>query len=370
MFVRNFSIVFRLAPVLLTCLFAGSGSLALASTGTQYVSLRAHNHCDRKLSYADVQANPANYVGRVLELHGVIGGTAGSGADITVMLTLADKNAITLEIPKAEAALLRQYFTPRVRMLVKVGEGGCGNVVPLTVLAMAHDSEVGAIEREEAAREAAVARAEQRRRQQEQRIHADAVRAMRGRQSSLVASRGGFGRVDLPSFTDANAMAATYARNLGPRVQSFFIPYYNYIGSHHPRLGMSQAGEITFNLLRFADQYDVDPRLVVAMIEAESGFNPDATSRTGAMGLGQLMPGTARALGVSNPYNLAQNLAGSIYYLRGRLDACRWNKALAMAAYNAGTGAVRKYGGIPPYRETQAYVRRVITKYQELGGQP
>jgi soluble lytic murein transglycosylase-like protein len=137
------------------------------------------------------------------------------------------------------------------------------------------------------------------------------------------------------------------------------------------------AGMITVSLLHFADRYNVDPRLVVAMILAESGFNPNATSRVGAMGLGQLMPGTAAALGVSNPYDPVQNLDGSINYLRSRLDTFADQAlpgggysfeqvAYALAAYNAGTNAVKKYKGIPPYRETQAYVRRVMSLYQQL----
>ena len=129
--------------------------------------------------------------------------------------------------------------------------------------------------------------------------------------------------------------------------------------------------------MSFADRYNVDPRLVVSMILAESHFNPNATSHSGAMGLGQLMPGTAKALGVDNPYDPVQNLAGSINYLRSRLDTFADHAlpgggmsfeqaSLAMAAYNAGANAVKKYNGIPPYTQTQNYVRKVISYYQQL----
>ena len=116
------------------------------------------------------------------------------------------------------------------------------------------------------------------------------------------------------------------------------------------------------------------------MIFAESSFNPNATSRSGAAGLGQLMPRTAASLGVNNPYDHVQNLDGSIRYLRSRLDTFA-DKALpggglsfdqitlALAAYNAGTGAVKKYKGVPPYRETQAYVAKIISMYRYLTGQ-
>ena len=120
-------------------------------------------------------------------------------------------------------------------------------------------------------------------------------------------------------------MAAPVKReSLSSRAEPLFWPYYNFIAQSNERLDSAAVGNITFHLLNFADRYNVDPRLVVSMILAESHFNPNATSHSGAMGLGQLMPGTAKALGVDNPYDPVQNLAGSINYLRSRLDTlCR-----------------------------------------------
>ena len=113
-----------------------------------------------------------------------------------------------------------------------------------------------------------------------------------------------------------------------------------------------------------AKTYSVDPALIRALIHAESAFNPLAVSRKGAMGLTQLMPATARELGVGNALLAEQNIFGGVKYLAGLLKQYDGNVALATAAYNAGAGAVQKHGGIPPYAETRAYVARVQLLHQ------
>lgn len=115
-----------------------------------------------------------------------------------------------------------------------------------------------------------------------------------------------------------------------------------------------------------ADRAGLPTGLVDAVVQAESGGNPNAVSKVGAEGLMQLMPGTAKALGVSDPFDPAQNLEGGTRYLKSLVDRFH-DLPEALAAYNAGPNAVKAAGGIPPYPETRAYVRRVLDLYKANG---
>lgn len=126
---------------------------------------------------------------------------------------------------------------------------------------------------------------------------------------------------------------------------------------------VQQSGEVSMDSIfeEAAATYGIPVDLIKAVAKAESNFNPKAVSHAGAMGVMQLMPGTASSLGVSDPFDARQNIMGGAKYLKSNLEKYNGDISLTLAAYNAGPGSVQKYGGIPPYAETQNYVKKVMS---------
>jgi len=149
--------------------------------------------------------------------------------------------------------------------------------------------------------------------------------------------------------------------------------YESAIRYFNPGIGDSDARHIVAAIITDAYQEGVDPRLVVAIIATESSFDKTARSSAGAMGLGQLMPATAADVDVSNADDIDQNVRGTVLTLRGNLEHYasldpQHRFVYAIAAYNAGTGAVDEYHGVPPYDETIRYVWKVVVLWRRLCG--
>ncbi len=173
---------------------------------------------------------------------------------------------------------------------------------------------------------------------------------------------GGSYRVDLARVDrivdDEVAVDTVLVEERGFRKAGAYDLSYN--AGRKPLFGSSYDGLIE----REAKRWNVDASFVSALIRAESNYEPRAVSRKGARGLMQLMPATARRLSVARPFDPAANVQGGVRYLRELLDRYGNRPDLVLAAYNAGEGAVETYGGVPPYRETVSYVRRILGWWQ------
>lgn len=131
-------------------------------------------------------------------------------------------------------------------------------------------------------------------------------------------------------------------------------------GGEKPAVSEDEGHRYHDYIVQAAETYQVDVALIKAVIMAESGYNPKAVSHRGAQGLMQLMPNTARWLGVENAFDPALNIDAGVRYLRRLIDRFKGDVELALAAYNAGSRYVRKYGGVPPFRATRMYIRKVL----------
>jgi soluble lytic murein transglycosylase-like protein len=191
---------------------------------------------------------------------------------------------------------------------------------------------------------------------------------------------------DGSSFTDVpTAQIVSFEKDLSPPPAPdppAAVPKANAAASTHPALALppalaatrstarvntprASAAEVTTVVNSASEAYHLDPDLVNSVIHAESGFNSHAVSPKGAQGLMQLMPQTANNLGVSNAFDPKQNVGGGSQYLRELLEHYNFDLVKALAAYNAGPERVEKYNGVPPFRETRAYVAHIIQEYNQ-----
>lgn len=200
-------------------------------------------------------------------------------------------------------------------------------------------------------------------------------KASKGSDSGLYGTIGrGGSRVEYRTASSPSRSSSPRGAGRTVSKEQAIPEYADFIHDHNKRLSPEMCYKIAESVITFSLQYGVDPRLVMAMAVAESGFNPSATSHSGAQGLLQLMPGTARGLGVSDSYDIVQNVFGAVKLISGHLNQYMKQTGgdpeqslyLALAAYNAGSGAVRKHGGVPPYRETQNYVRKIAILFGQL----
>ncbi len=293
----------------------------------------------------------------VLEIQGKVAGTCQSGAATMIVLQLADGETQAVGA-KALPVWLADTDGP-VRLLVRCERKAAGGVLTATFLSAAPELDVLPVE-EAYWRGLAEARAKS---------ASTATKFAARPGSRSIASRRGTTRGGIVGRIGGRSYAPPRGKDWVLPIAQVIDSYADFIRRYNPRLNPSQALSIAQSVVVLSKRYGIrDERLVMAVLIVESGFNPNAVSRTGAVGLGQLMPGTARGLGVQNSYNTVDNLSGAIRLLRSHLDAYGGDISLALAAYNAGAGAVRRHGGVPPYRETQNYVFKVTAIYRKLSG--
>lgn len=325
--------------------FSALAVFAAAQTPGAYLKLRAKY----QIVQAVVPSALHNLVGtRVWEIQGKIVGSCRAGDTTTLLVQLSDGD--TQEVDAKSPPSWLADTTSDVRLLVRCSRASKGARITTELLDAALETDV--LKTEEAYwRKLAASR-----------------RAGTAKSSAKTTSRSRYA---------SNPLSGPIGRGGSVRKdwvlpRSEVTPYYAaFIRGRNPHLTSGEAYRMAQGIVGFSIQYNVDARLVMAMIIVESGFDPNAVSRSGAVGLGQLMPGTARWMGVQNSYDPVDNLSGMVRLLRTHMNEYRTtdgSNPLVLAAYNAGSGAVARHGGVPPYRETQAYVRRVTAIYARLCG--
>lgn len=350
-------------PVAMAGTLLALPSFAPAQTFAEYLAVRNQFRISQAVSPAALET----FVGeKVFEIRGVVRGFLESqGQQLIVLENPENRSEFFIRSTKTPDWL--RWGNTTARLIVRASRASVNAPVRAELIAASADAPVTEHEQNEL-RKAQEA---------EQRRQAAAQRA--ANQRNQRANTTPTSRNNRPPRMPGN-LPQLQANPRTPQLSADFLAvlpaYTQWIQRQNRRLTPDKAEHIARTILAYSAHYGVDPRLIMALVLTESTFNPNARSHAGAQGLGQLMPGTARGLGVTNSYDTEQNLYGTIKLLTGHLDKYTNQTGdtfeglvLALAAYNAGSGAVRRHGGVPPYRETQNYVRRVIETYKRLIGE-
>lgn len=303
-----------------------------------YIGLRKKYHISLA---AEIPALETLVGTRVMELKGVVKGCFKTSQSSAILLDSSDGGSLSIDCSAVPDWVASVGETP-ARMIVRASRMEEHGILKAELLGVSPEDPIAALEK-----------------QQEEELRAAAARL-----AAKLHRKGKIGG----SYRAPNFSALPESGDLVSR-------YAGFINRVNPRLSANTATKIAHGIVGYSRMYGVDARLITAMIFTESGFNPYAVSHVGARGLGQLMPGTAASLGVSNSLDTYQNLFGTVKLVRNHMnnygrvsDDYGQICSLMLAAYNAGPGAVRKHGGIPPYRETQNYVKKVMSVYNRLCG--
>jgi hypothetical protein len=340
--------------VVATLLFVGAlpAQSAPVRQADDYFKVRDRAKIVSTVTAEEVQTHPDQFVGKLVEVRGLINAIAGSDSQTTLLIQTAEGGVptmITLPPDKRTADWPFLDVGIGIRALCQVVKIGGSSSGSLEIVIPVKEYEAGQVDAErvklEASQKAALA----------------ARQKTAARQPKQLASRGAAGFRQAPSGRISDAQLVQVYGNA--------VRYFN------RRMGEGEAQKIASIIIDYSRRYGLDARLVMAVIAVESNFNQNAVSPVGAMGLGQLMPGTANDLGVGNAYDARANLEGSTRLLSRHIqnmtsDGRPTEEAvkLALACYNAGAGAVKKYKGIPPYRETQNYVAKITRLYRQMCG--
>jgi hypothetical protein len=335
-------------PVILACaatlLLGGPAWSSPFKQADAYYEVRSRAQLIERFTYAEVQTQPEKFAGKLVEVRGVISGIAVSDTQSTLVIASGEgMPSFTVALPPDRDVSSWPFLTigASIRALCRVVvlEGNASGSLEVRIPVKEEEAAFLERERAKAAAEAAA----------KQQAQAAAAQRAKSAPPRTLGSRGvGSGTVGAatrPVYTDAQLV----------EIYASAVRHFN------RRLPVPQARHIAANIIEYSRRYGLDARLVMAVIACESNFNPNAVSPMGAQGLGQLMPGTASELGVGTRL-LKNHIVNMKAGGRPDLEAIK----LALACYNAGAGAVKKYKGIPPYKETQQYVKKIVRLYWQM----